>query len=273
MEDIRKKIDKGIEYLSRGDYLSLFIGLRREYYNLIFACMKLGPSASAGPSVKVITEHPIAYDSPDHLAPFGTMENDSTNRTFIVLMNRVLCREFGKGELRFLDLGCAGGLLVRDFRDLGYLSVGLEGSDYSLKHGRANWPLLAGKNLFCCDIKEPFEIVAKDKIKFHLITAWEVLEHIRKEDLSTLFQNIINHLADGGYFIASTSSASSFSNGIELHQTRMTNDQWHGYIRENFKELLPSDLGLRYYEYVRYSTTGGENSFLVYRKSTGTVRT
>jgi hypothetical protein len=125
---------------------------------------------------------------------------------------------------------------------------------------------LGEKNLFTCDIKEPFEIISVDKIKFHLITAWEVLEHIHKDDLDNIFLNIISHLDEGGYFIASTSSSSSYCNGLELHQTRMTNDEWRMYIHGKYRELIPADLGFRYYEYVRYSTIGGENSFLAYKK-------
>lgn len=228
--------------------------------------MKIRSSKLVNPNIKVITKHQIAYESPDHIAPCGTMQDNSTNRTFIILINKLLAREFVSKQLNFLDLGCAGGQLVRDFRDLGYISVGLEGSDYSLKHKRANWPLLGGENLFTCDIKEPFEIISEDKIKFHLITAWEVLEHIHKDDLDNFFINIIKHLEEGGYFIASTSSSSSYCNGLELHQTRMTNDEWRKYIQGKYRELIPADLGLRYYEYVRYSTIGGENSFLVYKK-------
>jgi 2-polyprenyl-3-methyl-5-hydroxy-6-metoxy-1,4-benzoquinol methylase len=267
MEDISKKISKGIKYLFHGDYLSLIIGLRREYYNFLFVLMKIRSSKLVNRNIKVITKHQIAYESPDHIAPCGTMQDDSTNRTFIILIDKLLKRDFEGKQLNFLDLGCSGGQLVRDFRDLGYISVGLEGSDYSQKHKRANWPLLGGKNLFTCDIKEPFEIISEDKIKFHLITAWEVLEHIRRDDLDNLFLNIISHLEEGGYFIASTSSSSSYCNDLELHQTRMTNDEWRKYIQGKYRELIPTDLGFRYYEYVRYSTVGGENSFLLYKKS------
>jgi len=120
--------------------------------------------------------------------------------------------------------------------------------------------------LFTCDITKPFEIKSEGKIKFNLITAWEVLEHIRREDLDNVFKNIINHLEEGGYFIASTSSASGISDNVEFHQTRMTNDQWRNYIQEKHKELRPVELGLKYYQYVRY-VIRGERSFLAYKKA------
>ena len=268
-----EKLKTGWELLLKGDYASLsemiYGKLYRGYYNFLFIFNKRSKSELTDYNLKVETDYKIAFDSPDHIAPCGTKLDNNTNRSFIFLMNKLLHREFPNRQLKFLDLGCAGGQLVRDFKDLGYISVGLEGSDYSLKHKRANWPLLAGKSLFTCDIAKPFEVKLEDKkIKFNLITAWEVLEHIRTEELDNVFKNIINHLEEGGYFIASTSSDSSMNEGLELHQTRMVNEEWLKYIQAKYRELMPVDLGLRYYQYVRFrcTTLHGENSFLVYRK-------
>ena len=187
-----EKFRTGWELLLEGDYAPLlgiliYGKLYRGYYNFLFFSAKIGCKL-VNPNLRVITEHKIAFESPDHIASCGTKRDNSTNRSFILLMNKLLCREFPNTQLKFLDLGCAGGQLVRDFKDLGYISIGLEGSDYSLKHKRANWPLLAGKSLFTCDIAKPFEIKLEDKkIKFHLITAWEVLEHIHTEELDNVF--------------------------------------------------------------------------------------
>ncbi|MFH1657311.1 MAG: class I SAM-dependent methyltransferase [bacterium] len=263
----------GLQLILQGNYSSLLERIHgklyRKYYDWLFLFQKKNKSEITDYALKVETEHRVAFESPDHMAPWGTKLDNSTNRAFVLLMNKILDSEFPNSQLKFLDLGCSGGQLVKDFKDLGYISVGLEGSDYSLKHNRANWSLLANKSLFTCDIAKPFEIKSENKrLKFNLITAWEVLEHIRREELDNVFKNIIDHLEEGGYFIASTSSSSSMSGGLELHQTRMTNEEWRKYIQERFKELTPVDLGLRYYQYARfrYITLNGENSFLVYRK-------
>lgn len=265
IDRIFKKVGTGLKLLFKGDFSPLTIellGLYRKYYNFLFSFSKRRTKLT-NPDLRVITAYKIAWESPDHIAPCGTKQDNSTNPAFVLLINKILTREFLHSQLKFLDLGCSGGQLVKDFRDLGYISIGLEGSDYSLKHKRANWPLLTGKNLFTCDITKPFEIKLEDKeIKFNLITAWEVLEHIRTEDLDHVFKNIINHLEDNGYFIASTSSISSMSDGLELHQTRITNKEWRMYIEERYKELMPVDIGFKYYQYVRWC----ERSFLVYRK-------
>src|SRR5688572_9634368 len=164
------------------------------------------------------TKHPVAYESPDHIAPKGTAVNNSTNKKFVLHMDTRLHREFGEKTLSVLDMGCAGGQMVADFLSLRWHGVGLEGSDFSLKHRRANWAQLANKNLFTCDIAKPFQIFLHGQpAKFHLITSWEVLEHIATPDLPTLFDNVRHHLEVGGYFVASTTSTPDIHEGIELH--------------------------------------------------------
>jgi len=235
------------------------------FYAMIFR-VRTGGSRAANRRISLQTKHPISFESPDHLAPWGTAYDNSTNKKFILFMADRLAREKPEAARAFLDLGCSGGQLVKDFLRLGWVSVGLEGSDYSLKHGRANWPELGNKNLFTCDITKPFQVFSdSDPEKFDLITAWEVLEHIHPNELDLLFANIRNHLKDGGYFVASTTSSSDKPDGMELHQSRLTNQRWHELIEKRYADLKPVDLGLKYYQYVRFNY--GERSFLTYRKA------
>ena len=101
-------------------------------------------------------------------------------------------------------------------------------------------------------------------MKFHVITAWEVLEHIAGSDLDAVFHHIIEHLREGGYFFASTTGTPDVVNGIELHQTKMTFDEWQQFIAGRYPELEPADLGFKIYQYVRYNFLNPSN--LVYRK-------
>ena len=231
---------------------------------------------------RVETKYPVAFESPDHIAPKGTAANNSTNKKFILHMDEKLQREFGNSaqasaqgaepapvgaarSLRCLDLGCSGGQMVKDFLDLRWLGAGLEGSDYSLKRRRANWAKLANINLFTCDITKPFQILLDGSpVKFHLITAWEVMEHIATPDLDSLFTNIRNHLEDGGYFIASTTCTPDIHEGIELHQTKWENHEWRAFVEKNYDDLEHVDLGLKIYQFVRYNFL--HPSHLVYRK-------
>jgi 2-polyprenyl-3-methyl-5-hydroxy-6-metoxy-1,4-benzoquinol methylase len=207
----------------------------------------------------------VAFESPDHQVPHGTKYNNSTNRKFVLLLHDYFRQHAPNRALAMMDLGCSGGQLVADFAALGWIGVGLEGSDYSLKHRRANWAELANQNLFTCDITKPFQVQRNgQKLECQLITSWEVLEHIRLPDLETLFNNISAHLAEGGLFIASTSSTTSVVDGVELHQTRMPNAEWRAWVEARFPDLEPVDLGLKTYQYVRFDF--GEASFLLYRK-------
>lgn len=215
--------------------------------------------------ISLETKHPVAFESPDHLMPWGTMRDNSTHKKFVDCMARKIQAENPGATLGALDLGCSGGQLVKDFSDLNWLAVGLEGSDFSLKHKRANWAALAGKNLFTCDITKPFKITEHgQQAKFHLITMWEVLEHIRENDLKQLFDNIALHLAAGGYFIASTTSAPDIHDGVDLHQTKWPNSQWKQWLAQNYPAFKPVTLGLKYYEFVRHNE---ERSFLTFKKS------
>lgn len=214
--------------------------------------------------LKLDTKNPIAFESPDHLIPWGTSRDNSTNKKFVTVMRNRIASEHPQTTLGSLDLGCSGGQLVADFRNQGWRSVGLEGSDFSLKHKRANWPALAGKNLFTCDITKPFKLTSRgEPVQFHLVTMWEVLEHIQASDLPQLFANISNHLALGGYFIASTTSETDIHNGIDLHQTKWTNQEWQQWLAKNQPEFEVVDLGLKFYQFVRHNQEG---SFLTYRK-------
>lgn len=223
--------------------------------------LKLPPKSF---NIRVETQHPVAFESPDHVIPWGTMRDNSTHKKFVGFMAQRIQGEIPNATLGALDLGCSGGQLVKDFSDLNWLAVGLEGSDFSLKHKRANWPALAGKNLFTCDITKPFKITEGGRpAPVHLVTMWEVLEHIQERDLKQLFDNITAHLASGGYFVASTTSAPDMHDGVDLHQTKWPNAQWTQWITKNYPDLQPVDLGLKYYQFVRHNE---ERSFLTLKR-------
>lgn len=256
-----------IKLLCGGEY-GIFLreaGFRlyKRIHDPVFFLVAYGCRRCPGPAISVQTSHPVAYESPDHLVPWGTKVDNSTNRRFVLSLNRRVRQSFPDATPALLDLGCSGGQLVADFLRLGWVAVGVEGSDYSLKHRRANWAHLAGRNLFTCDLTKPYRILAETTpLRFHLVTAWEVLEHIKTEDLPHLFSHLLDHMAVGGYFMASTSSCDDIQNGVQLHQTRWSNAEWKRWIAENIPALEPVDLGLTLYQHVRIN----EAAFLYYRK-------
>ncbi len=183
--------------------------------------------------IKVDTNYPVAFDSPDHQFPVGTKNDNYTKPEFIEDIESL----FNYNRLNFMDLGCSGGLLVHDLVRRGHIAVGLEGSDYSLYHGRAEWPVLYQRNLFTCDISKPFHVmIIKDDepeapFLCDVISAWEVVEHIHPNELLPFFENIRKHLKINGIFLASISLAEM----PPLHQSVFSAKHWF----ENILSKLP----------------------------------
>jgi SAM-dependent methyltransferase len=157
--------------------------------------------------IRVVTDYPVALDSNDHIYPRGTKNDNSGNLDF----NERVRSLFGNNA-SVLDLGCSGGAMVHSFVLQGHRAVGIEGSDYSQKHKRAEWEHLDGTHLFTADITKPFVVVDDSRIGefcasngalFDVVTMWEVIEHIAEEDLPRLFDNIGRHLKIGGVVIMS----------------------------------------------------------------------
>jgi len=196
--------------------------------------------------IKIVTEHPIAYESPDHIMPHGTARDNSTNPGFIIEAENMF-----KGEpFRTLDIGCSGGQLTIDFAAKGHLAVGVEGSDYSVKHQRANWPEYHNRLLFTADATKPFSVTfANEPIKFDLITAWELIEHIHPNDLNALFKNIAANLSDNGIFVASISQNHDVINGVVLHQSVYNEIDWRFNILQPDAAFEGTDLEVVQYPF------------------------
>jgi cyclopropane fatty-acyl-phospholipid synthase-like methyltransferase len=144
------------------------------------------------------TNHPVAIESPDHIAPVGTVNDNTTDSDYIAAVKKY----FGR-PIKMMDLGCAGGQLVVDFIESGDCGVGLEGSTNARERGagKHNWDKYGDKNLFTADLTKPYQLHDDgEEVKFDFITTWEVVEHIAEEDLPMFFGNIKKHLNDDGVF-------------------------------------------------------------------------
>ena len=187
----------------------------------------------------------IAYDSLDYRMPLGTRQDNSSNHIF----NEKLYRLYGGRQISVLDVGCSGGGFVKELIDDGHIAIGLEGSDYSKKFQRAAWREIP-EFLFTCDITKPFSIYIsppKRLMLFDVITAWEVMEHIEKRDISQVITNVVRHMSQNGIWIMSISNSHSISNGVDLHRTKETKNWWI----KKFDEF-----GLTYVDdYVKYFNT------------------
>lgn len=177
--------------------------------------------------IRLQTSAPVALESPDHLVPWGTKRDNSRNHRF----NEKLYALFpGVPQLRVLDLGCAGGGFVRDCLNDGCLAVGLEGSDYSRRFQRGEWTTI-NEFLFTCDITSDFRLFMdgsdpRECLQFHVVTSWEVMEHIPESALQSVIDNVKRHLLPGGLWIASICPSEDVVGGVRLHQTVQPKEWW-----------------------------------------------
>ena len=191
---------------------------------------------------QLITDHPVAVDSLDHIYPSATAKDNSKNPEF----DRRLFELFPGRKISVLDLGCAGGGMVKTIIDAGHTAVGLEGSDYSKKIRRAEWATIPD-NLFTCDITQPFTLTTDGAhpYLFDVVTAWEFFEHIEMVDLDVVMDNINKHLQIRGLLIASISGDRSIGKfGVDKHRTVMEEEWWFSFFTDKYKykdrrELYP----------------------------------
>lgn len=124
----------------------------------------------------------------------------------------------------------AQGGFVKDCIDDGCLAIGLEGSDFSKKHRRAEWATIP-EFLFTCDITSNFEIyletgTEKKLIQFDVVTSWELIEHIAENDIPKVTKNVERHLSPSGLWIMSVSPNEEIIGGVRLHQTVKPKEWW-----------------------------------------------
>jgi cyclopropane fatty-acyl-phospholipid synthase-like methyltransferase len=198
-------------------------------------------------NIKVVTNFPIAFDSPDHLIPLGTKLDDSHNIRFVKCCEKWLKNK--KGSI--LDIGCSGGGCVEDFIKRGHNAIGIEGSDYSKKIGRASWNNIPDR-LFTADASRPFLVLLDNSVlKFDIIISFEVMEHIPLDRLHQYFENIKNHLSETGFFVGSFTTTKS-KKYPEHHQSIMTKKKWYEFI-DQLGWFNIFDLKWRKKDYLRYS--------------------
>lgn len=185
--------------------------------------------------IKVITEHPIAIASLDHINPFGCIRDNNSFSYYILDVKKY----FNNQKINVLDLGCAGGQIIIDHLNLGDLAVGLEGSSHALNGaGKHNWDLYKDKNLFLCDITEKFSILDDngETIKFDIIQMWEVLEHIPENKLNILLDNIKKHLKTNGIFIGSVATYHCISG---THVSVFEKSKWSEIFKTSGFDMQP----------------------------------
>ncbi len=96
-----------------------------------------------------------------------------------------------------LDVGCGGGLISEPLARIGCNVTGIDASDININIAKEH-----AKNLDIHYMKMLVEDLVKEKQKFDLILALEVLEHI--DNIEIFIRNCFNLLKPGGLLIFST---------------------------------------------------------------------
>jgi 2-polyprenyl-3-methyl-5-hydroxy-6-metoxy-1,4-benzoquinol methylase len=219
LEQLKREVDAKIASI---DPLTDEFEQLQVFIQNTLASNRLNELALLDLEVKVNAKRPVAFDSLDHLYPWGTARDNSQNLKF----NLALAILFSEQSLKVLDVGCSGGGFVKTLLENGIFSVGIEGSDYSKKILRAEWATIP-KYLHTVDATFPFKVLLNGKrILFEIVTAWEVLEHIEPERLEKFFRNLTSNLAVGGYIICSVSPNDDIVNGVNLHRTVRPREWW-----------------------------------------------
>lgn len=102
-----------------------------------------------------------------------------------------------------LDIGCGMGFTMKYLQSVGFNSV----YGYDIDEGQITISKKHNLNVFQSDNID--DVLSKIKSKFNLITAFDVLEHMPKEQALIIVRKIYQELVPGGMFICTVPNANS----------------------------------------------------------------
>lgn len=179
------------------------------------------------------TDFPCAPQLQAHLRalpPGGTHET----ATYAGFMER-LRAIYPDIPARLLDIGCGDGGFLRIARQFSFPAVGLD-LDPSPEEisGRSS----DSPQRFSCDYTKPFTLwevhpKKRRRAKFHVITCWNLLEHVPKRWLNELLINLRRHLDDRlGLLLSSISLRPCFEADRECHAPVWPESRWREVFRD-----------------------------------------
>lgn len=183
------------------------------------------------------SENKLPLYSKDYTEPKGAAHDNNGSSYFTEAIEKTF-----KGEqIYYLDLGCAGGQLVKEMLEKKHFAFGIEGSPIQKETKSNNWPIIPN-NLFVSDITEKFRFYTYDedgqstKILFDVISAWDVLEHIPEERLPGLIENLRKNLKPNGFFICGIADFAD-----EGYHVTLQSKEWWINLFEKLKMKLVED--------------------------------
>jgi len=191
-------------------------------------------------NVEIVAQATVAEQSPDHICPVGTINDNHSSDGYLAEVEKYVLDNMGKEKFNYMDIGCAGGQLAVDFAKRGHFSIGLEGSDHSIKRGLHNWPEYHKTVLHTADLTKPYHVEKNgEKVLFDVISAWEVIEHIHPTEIHTFFSYVFDNLAEDGVFIGSINTGPDYrelpdGGIIHLHQSVFPEQFWKEHILSSY---------------------------------------
>jgi len=186
--------------------------------------------------MKIKTDYPICFDSPDYYEPVGAVNDDNSNEKYADELENKL----GK-KLNYLELGCAGGTFIDLLVSKGHDAYGIDGTDHPLKISRPAWLKYHNERLFTCDLSKPFEIT--DNPSFDVVSAWEFMEHIPTDSIDFILSKIYQLLDNDGIVIFGISMAE-----CSHHQSVFSQQIWNNNYFSKLYEIYDYDLSNKYRE-------------------------
>ncbi len=163
----------------------------------------------------------LVYSGGDHEKETHDAFRDEPRRTFICEIYKAgldLIEKETSGGRECLDVGCSSGLFMEYANERGYVTEGIEPSDYAVEYGR---------NLGLNITKGYFTAQSVGERKFSLVTLWDVLEHC--DEPRVILKDIHEVLgADGAVFIQVPNVA-----GIAPRMLRERCNMFNGYAHIN----------------------------------------
>lgn len=137
--------------------------------------------------------------------------------------------KYAKPPARLLDIGAGLGLFAASARDKGYRTEIIDVSGYAVGAVFKNYKIKGWQR----DLSGPLKLAKKYKI----ITAWDVVEHIK--GIENCFSEVNKALERGGLFFLSTPNLDSWD-------AKLLGKWWYGFtkIPEHIFYLTPASLSL-----------------------------
>jgi predicted TPR repeat methyltransferase len=185
--------------------------------------------------IRFYTDHLHPTYSKDYTEPKGGAHDNNGSDDFVGCFNQ--------RNVNYLDLGCAGAAIVEAMLNKGHNAFGIDGSDAQKKQGLNSWGRIP-ERLFNADITEPFHFIEEEtneKVKFDVISAWDVMEHLYEDKLPGFCKNINNNLKSDGFFVCGIADFEDEGYHITLHNKEWWVDMFdkHGLklISDDFFEI------------------------------------